>query len=286
VKKRKAQGKPARVRRDAGGRVHLALARDPETGRELLALTSPVFEEAWQNELAVGAANTARDALGDAPSVAGVAGLAEGAMAATSRLIESLLARAPAGAIACKAGCDHCCHQSVGLTPPEALAIRDHLRATRSPEALAALAARIAELRGRTRGLTTDERYSPQFPCPFLEAGQCSIYEARPLACRGMNALDAGDCARRLRDPAARAEFLARGAGGRSFMEPIRAFHAVSAGLQIALAELYRLDMRPLDLVGAMDLLLNGPGETDARWLDGQGGFEPAVGAGGALEPR
>ena len=37
-------------------------------------------------------------------------------------------------------------------------------------------------------------------------------------------------------------------------MEPIRAFHAVSAGIQLGLAELYRLDMRALDLTAAIDL--------------------------------
>ena len=60
-------------------------------------------------------------------------------------------------------------------------------------------------------------------------------------------------------DPEARAAFLAAGVGGRSFMEPIRAFHAVSAGLQLGLSELHGLDMRPLDLTAALDLLLNGP---------------------------
>jgi Fe-S-cluster containining protein len=209
-----------------------------------------------------------------------VVALAGHATTAASRLIAALLERVPPGTIACRAGCDHCCHQSVGLTAPEAIAIREHLRATRTPEALATLGARIAALRTRTRGLTTDERFSPAFPCPFLQAGQCSIYEARPLACRGMNALDADDCARRLRDPEARAEFLALGSGGRSLMEPIRAFHAVSAGLQLALAELHGLDMRPLDLVAAMDLLLNDSEATAEEWARGGRGFDAAVGGG------
>jgi hypothetical protein len=96
-----------------------------------------------------------------------------------------------------------------------------------------------------------------------------------------MNSLDAEECKTRLRDPEARAEFLARGSGGRSFMEPIRACHAVSAGLQLSLSELYGLDMRPLELTLALDLLLNGVNGADttsAEWLSGKHAFEPALG--------
>src|SRR4029079_19658980 len=149
------------------------------------------------------------------------------AMAATSRLIEGLMTRAPAGAVACRAGCDHCCYQSVGVTPPEALAIFDHLSRTLPDAELERVAAHVAAHRARTRDLSTAERFSPDHPCPFLDVtgGRCTLYEVRPLSCRGMTSLDAGDCETRLRDPEARAAFLAKGVGGRSFREPIRAFH-------------------------------------------------------------
>jgi hypothetical protein len=91
-----------------------------------------------------------------------------------------------------------------------------------------------------------------------------------------MNSLDAGECESRLRDPAAREAFLAEQSAGHSFMEPIRAFHAVSAGLQLALAELYRLDMRALDLTAAMDLLLNGAESIPADWIGAGASFVPA----------
>ena len=197
-------------------------------------------------------------------------------MGATSRLAEGLLARAPDGAVACKAGCDHCCYQIVGVTAPEALAIFDHLSQTASDPELEAVSARVAASRARTRGLSAAERFSPDHPCPFLEAGRCSIYEVRPLACRGMNSLDAGECETRLRDPDARAAFLATNEGGHSFMEPIRAFHAVSAGLQVGLSELYNLDMRALDLTAAMDLLLNGDESIPADWIGTRHPFEAA----------
>jgi Fe-S-cluster containining protein len=265
--------------RDARGRVHLALFRDPVSGQEGVAMVAPVFAEQWQNDVTLGAANTAHALLRGAPTPERTLTLARNAMAATSRLADGLLARAPAGAVACRAGCDHCCYQGVGVTPPEALAIADHLRRTRSPEELARVTAHLGEQRERTRGLTAAERFSPDHPCPFLESARCTIYEVRPLSCRGMNSLDAGDCATRLRDPEARAAFVESGTGGRSFMEPIRAFHAVSAGLQLGLTELYQLDMRPLDLTAAVHLVLTAPGAVATDWLRGLSPFEEARGS-------
>ncbi|MDC0677580.1 YkgJ family cysteine cluster protein [Sorangium atrum] len=286
-KPRSASGKKGRrdARKDGVGRVHLTVLRDPVSGNERVALRSPVFREAWQNDIAAAAANTAYAALRGEPSVDGAVELARDAMAATSRLAAGLLARAPDGAVACRAGCDHCCHQSVGVTPPEALAIADHLRSTLSDAELARVAQHVSGCHDRTRSLPSAERFSPDHPCPFLRSGRCSIYEVRPLSCRGMNSLDAGECATRLRDPEARAAFLARGVGGRSFMEPIRGVHAISAGLQLSLSELFRLDMRPLELTAAMHLLLNGPDSLADAWIRGERPFESARSADKATDP-
>lgn len=266
-----------RAFRDDAGRLHLVLQRDAATGGERVSLKAPLFEEAWQNELAASAANTALGVLRHAPTLEGVLELTRSAMASTSKLIGALLARAPAGSVACKAGCDHCCYQVVGVTAAEALTIFAHLTATRSAAELERLKARVTELHERARGRSSAERFSPEHPCLFLEAGSCSIYEVRPLSCRGMNSLDAGECASRLRAPEGRAEFLAKGHGGRAFLEPIRAFRAVSAGLQLGLSELYRLDARPLDLLAVMRLLLEGDASLGQAWAGGQRPFEAAL---------
>jgi Putative zinc- or iron-chelating domain len=175
----------------------------------------------------------------------------------------------------------------VGVTPPEALAIWRHLTSTLSPGELAQLASHVAATHARTRGLSADDRHAPDQPCAFLRDGLCTIYEVRPLACRGMNAVDAEICARRLRDPATRAAYIADpgSLGPSSFMEPIRAFHAISAGLQLGLAELYRLDMRPLDLAAALDLLLSGAPSQAQAWIDGGSPFASARGGDNSHEP-
>ena len=68
-------------------------------------------------------------------------------------------------------------------------------------------------------------------------------------------------------------------------MEPIRGFHAVSAGLQIALSELYHVDMRPLDLVAALNLLLSGSESTVEDWLGGKRAFESVRGGDSSTSP-
>jgi Fe-S-cluster containining protein len=258
-RKKEKRRRRALARKDARGRVHLVLHRDG-AGNEVVALARPVFQEAWQNELTAGTANTARALLRDEPTLESTRQLARQAMAATSRLADGLLAQAPPGSVACGAGCDHCCYQVVGVTPAEAFAVVEHVRRTRSADAVSELRARAAELLDQAGELDSNARFSPEHPCLFLEVatGRCTIYEARPLACRGMNSLDADECAKRLRDPESRAAFLTQGFGGHSYLEPIRAFHAISAGLQLTLAELYELDMRPLELLKAVHLLLSG----------------------------
>ncbi|HET9931856.1 MAG TPA: YkgJ family cysteine cluster protein [Polyangiaceae bacterium] len=266
-----------RAFRDDAGRVHLTMHRDPVTGRERVGLKSRIFDSDWQNELVVSAANTVLAALGQRPTLERVVDVTRRAMASTSELIAGLLARAPAGALACKAGCDHCCYQVVGVTAAEVLTIFEHLQRTRSAEERERIRARARQSYERGRGLSSAERFSPEHPCVFLEGGACSIYEVRPLSCRGMNSLDAAECEARLRDPAEWASFLAKGHGGRSYVEPIQAFRAISAGLQLGLAELYRLDVRPLDLTAAVHALFESGASLGSAWISGQKPFESAL---------
>jgi hypothetical protein len=67
------------------------------------------------------------------------------------------------------------------------------------------------------------------------------------------------------------------GAGGRSYIQPLRAVHAVSAGLQLGLSEIYRRDMRPLELLSAMQLLFSGSKSLSSDWVDGGMPFAEAL---------
>jgi Fe-S-cluster containining protein len=109
--------------------------------------------------------------------------------------------------VSCRAGCAACCRQFVVVSPLEALAIERHVRAAdraqqrRWQEAHArhskvlsqrpSLMRRLQAFR-KLRGYLSPEEgdalereyWAAQLPCPFLEKERCTIYPARPFACR------------------------------------------------------------------------------------------------------
>jgi hypothetical protein len=172
------------------------------------------------------------------------------------------------------------------VTPPEVFAIYEYLRARSTPDELMAFAEIVSLTDDQTRGMPAAQRLSPKFPCPFLIDARCSIYEVRPLACRGTNSLDAAACERNLRDPEARAAFLAGRTSVPCYLEPFRASHAVTAGLQMALDQLHGLEMLPLELTAAMRILFDDPDGVPQRWLGGKDPFAEARGGDVTDDPR
>jgi len=77
--------------------------------------------------------------------------------------------------IACKQGCDSCCHMKVELT---------NVEAERIAKATGILAQPL-----RVSTSNSDEKFAG-IPCPFLKDHKCSIYDDRPLTCRGHASFD------------------------------------------------------------------------------------------------
>jgi Fe-S-cluster containining protein len=282
----KRKQRQARVQRDSEGRTHLVVHRD-ELGRTMgLTLSEPLFHDQWQNDVAAAAANTTHGLMSAGQTRENAVKLGLNAMEATSKLTGGLLTLAPDRAPACTLGCAHCCYQAVGVAAPEVFAIYDHLRKARTEEELDATVRRIRDADDRTRGMTSDERLSPNLPCPFLENERCSIYEVRPLACRGKNSLDADACEKSLKDPEARAEFLAGRFPVPCYLEPFRAFHAVAAGMELALHEIHGLEVAPLELTAAMRILVDDPETVPEAWLRGENPFEAARGGDATNDPN
>lgn len=73
--------------------------------------------------------------------------------------------------VACRRGCNHCCHIAVAVFEDEAKMIGAHLNVE-------------PEKPPRYRMDFNDVPFGPSFPCTFLKNGECSIYEHRPLNCR------------------------------------------------------------------------------------------------------
>jgi Fe-S-cluster containining protein len=96
--------------------------------------------------------------------------------------------------LACRNGCDHCCHYPVGVTPGEA-------------ELLASAIAADTLLVARVQAAATATASSRQEqlvgePCPLLVEHRCAVHAARPLPCRALGSRDANACAAALTGPA------------------------------------------------------------------------------------
>ncbi len=106
-------------------------------------------------------------------------------------------ASAPAAAknaVACRAGCDACCHVPVGVQAHEVLIAARHVQTHFSPVELDALITRTEAHRAAFAGRSSAERTALKSPCVLLQAGSCSIYEARPEACRSHHSNNAESC--------------------------------------------------------------------------------------------
>ncbi len=93
--------------------------------------------------------------------------------------------------IACKKGCSHCCYIWVSATAPELLSIAKIIKG-RGNKAIA----KVTAAHEATKQFDFDSRANHPHPCPLLEENVCSIYEARPKACRLAASADAEICAR------------------------------------------------------------------------------------------
>jgi len=108
--------------------------------------------------------------------------------------------------ISCRKGCAACCRMLVPLSVPEAFALREYVEQLPT-DRRTLLLHRLSETKDRMKheGLwesladvaeasspVADEELDPinrayyalKVPCPYLENELCSIYEARPAACR------------------------------------------------------------------------------------------------------
>ena len=97
---------------------------------------------------------------------------------------------------ACGPGCAHCCHMPVTLSPAEALLIHTHVLATWPTERRTTLISAIEAGDRSSEKLDEAALFLSRRACVFLDPSQrCTIYEVRPLACRGHASFDRSACA-------------------------------------------------------------------------------------------
>lgn len=106
--------------------------------------------------------------------------------AAIDGLNDSILALAERQnmGIACHKGCHWCCHQAVYANSYEMHFLSEKIKTRFSPEKISKLLETTEAKYVATSKMSEEEVSKYKAPCPLLENGACSVYEARPMACR------------------------------------------------------------------------------------------------------
>jgi len=131
-------------------------------------------------------------------SAAGADGAVLAALRWGMQEMDDTFAETPArvrAAVACSAGCGHCCSVPVEVQAHEVFFAADHIQLNFTPVDLAAVLARTADHRAKVAALTGAARASRRQPCALLRDDRCSIYAGRPAACRAHHTSDATVCA-------------------------------------------------------------------------------------------
>lgn len=120
-----------------------------------------------------------RSDLSAASDDAAIVGLAGKILALCNEVAGELQKLCPVRPVACHDGCDTCCHSLVQVNPVFAALAVEEARRSFDAEQFAILRDRLA---------------SPPRFCPFLFDGKCSIYQSRPMVCRGYYSFDVELC--------------------------------------------------------------------------------------------
>jgi hypothetical protein len=165
--------------------------------------------------------------------------------------------------VACAKGCAHCCQMWVDASPAEILYLAKSLTGRRRTLASDA----VSNALQNSGHMSFDERGTFVSPCPMLEDGACSVYAARPMACRGAASLDAAVCARAY-------NLLSN----EEIPLPVP-YMLLGSGYRLALAGAGRragLRYQAVELNSGLEVAFAGPG-AEGRWLAGDDPFANAL---------
>jgi Fe-S-cluster containining protein len=176
-------------------------------------------------------------------------------------LADSFMQRSPTSpdSLACKRGCDHCCHRPVITSAPTVLQIAADLREKLGEAEFATVLARVVALDEKTHGAACTVAERPPHACAFLVDGACSIYAVRPFVCRAWNSADAEACRRALGQDTVEMRFD---------LYQRTTFAGVEKGLQEALRA-GGLDASDVELTAAVRVAMENPDACE-RWLAGE----------------
>lgn len=172
--------------------------------------------------------------------------------------------------LACKEGCSWCCRgMKVSVSAPEAILLAEYLRAGLSPEDFSSVANEIGTAADTARTMTIDQRWHAQTPCPLLneEDGSCTVYEVRPMRCRGHHSEDAGACEKAAASPGNNA--------GVPMNALLSQFYGAMTLGQTEGFNRAKVDARGFELANALHVAMTAP-DAAMRWQRGEPIFDAA----------
>jgi Fe-S-cluster containining protein len=124
------------------------------------------------------------------------------ALESSQRRHDARIAAAPdVGTLACGAGCTWCCHFTVDVRAAEVFRILDFVEQSFTAEEKARVYAEVRVNSAALGKLGEGERVTRNVKCPFLSAGRCTVYEARPQSCRNYHATRVAGCRQSYDEP-------------------------------------------------------------------------------------
>jgi Fe-S-cluster containining protein len=86
--------------------------------------------------------------------------------------------------VACHKGCHWCCHQAVYANSYELHFLSEKIKSRFSKEQISEWIEAAEAKSAVTSQMDEEEISTYKSPCPLLKNGACSVYDARPMACR------------------------------------------------------------------------------------------------------
>ena len=181
-------------------------------------------------------------------------------VARINQLVEEATAsfQADGAGIACREGCNFCCHLRVMVFPHEAIALFRYLGSRMPKEHAAIVRKRVLE----NARFVREARTVTNLQCAFLVEGKCSAYEARPAVCSGYHSLSREKCEESYDNGGS----LPEGIPVLSGLRYIAA--ALDEGMEQGLAE-KKLSAARVELNTAVAALIRNPGLIQ-RWRSGK----------------
>ncbi len=167
--------------------------------------------------------------------------------------------------IDCKESCHSCSTQAVFINPREALYILKYIKSNFNDKEFSELKSLVSKKQKNTKDLSLKEQLTYKEDCPFLKDRNCSIYSARPMACRIYLSMSLASCKAYYYNPESKNKYA------KLYDFPLHAGRMLNEGIASYLRE-KNIIVPAFNLESGMNYFLQSD-NSDALWLKGDKNF-------------